>query len=425
MAGEWKTLRISDLGRIVTGKTPSTKVKENFGQDIPFVTPSDMDGRKTISETARSLSISGAETVKNTVLPAGAVIVSCIGSDMGKAAIAGRECVTNQQINSIIASDEWCAEYVYYDLSTRKAELQNLASSGSAQPILNKGHFSQISIVMPPINEQQAIASVLGALDDKIELNHRMNETLEEMARALFKSWFVDFDPVRARMEGRQLYGMDDEIIDLFPDSFEDSSLGKIPKGWSVGTVADDFDITMGQSPPGETYNEVGEGLPFYQGRRDFKFRYPDLRVYCSAPKRTAESGDTLVSVRAPVGDVNMAESVCCVGRGVAAVRHKTGSRSYTYYAMRSLKSYFERFESEGTVFGAVNKQEFMMIPFLLPPSALVDRFEVVVSPLDQRIEVQEKQSRTLAAIRDALLPKLLSGEIRVREAEEILEELH
>jgi type I restriction enzyme S subunit len=177
-----------------------------------------------------------------------------------------------------------------------------------------------------------------------------MNETLEEMARALFKSWFVDFDPVRAKMEGRQPAGMDDGTAALFPAEFKDSVLGEIPKGWTAGTVGDDFDITMGQSPPGATYNEVGEGLPFYQGRRDFKFRYPIVRVYCSAPKRTAQYGDALVSVRAPVGDVNMAESVCCVGRGVAAVRHKTGSRSYTYYAMRSLKSYFERFESEGTV---------------------------------------------------------------------------
>ncbi len=279
------------------------------------------------------------------------------------------------------------------------------------------------SVPLPSLPAQQAIAYILGSLDDKIELNRRMNETLEALARTIFKSWFVDFDPVRAKMKGLQPTGMDDETAALFPDSFEDSVLGEIPKGWAAGTVGDDFDITMGQSPPGETYNEVGEGLPFYQGRRDFKFRYPTLRVYCSAPKRTAQNGDSLVSVRAPVGDVNMAESVCCVGRGVAAVRHKTGSRSYTYCAMRSLKSYFERFESEGTVFGAVNKQGFVTIPFLLPPPALVERFEFLVFPQDQRIEVQEKQSRTLAAIRDTLLPKLLSGEVRVGEAEKIVEE--
>jgi type I restriction enzyme S subunit len=295
---------------------------------------------------------------------------------------------------------------------------------GSPIPSTTRAAVYMLDLDVPPLPEQRAIAHILGSLDDKIELNRRMNETLEALSRTLFKSWFVDFDPVRAKMEGRQPAGMDDETAALFPDSFEDSALGEIPKGWSAGTVGDDFDIIMGQSPPGETYNEVGEGLPFYQGRRDFKFRYPTLRVYCSAPKRTAQHGDALVSVRAPVGDVNMAENVCCVGRGVAAVRHKTGGRSYTYYAMHSLKSYFERFESEGTVFGAVNKQGFLTIPFLLPPPALVETFESSIFPLDQRIEVQEKQSRTLAEIRDALLPKLLSGEIRVREAEEIVEDI-
>jgi type I restriction enzyme, S subunit len=117
MLEERKVVRLGDLGTIVTGKTPSTKVLENFGEDTPFVTPNDMDGRKTISETARYLSTSGVKTVKNAVLPAGAVMVSCIGSDMGKAAIAGRTCVTNQQINSIIVSDEWCASQPYVALS--------------------------------------------------------------------------------------------------------------------------------------------------------------------------------------------------------------------------------------------------------------------------------------------------------------------
>lgn len=327
------------------------------------------------------------------------------------------------RVDRTLAHPEFVYWYLQHLYASGQMEAHQVQHTGIARFQYTK--FAETTLVpLPPLHEQQAIASILGSLDDKIELNRRMNETLEALARTLFKSWFVGFDPVRAKMEGRQPYGMDDETAALFPDSFEDSVLGEIPKGWSVGAVADDFDVTMGQSPPGETYNEVGEGLPFYQGRRDFKFRYPDLRVYCSAPKRTAKSGDALVSVRAPVGDVNMAESVCCVGRGVAAVRHKTGSRSYTYYAMRSLKSYFERFESEGTVFGAVNKQGFMTIPFLLPPPALVDRFEAIVFPLDQRIEAQEKQSRTLAAIRDALLPKLLSGEVRVSEAEEVVEEM-
>ena len=129
-------------------------------------------------------------------------MVSCLGSDMGKAAVAGRTSITNQQINSIVVDSGDDPLFVYYSLSVRKAEIRS-AASGSAQPILNKTAFGRLAILLPPQDEQRAIAHILGTLDDKIELNRRMNETLEAMARALFKSWFVDFDPVRAKAEGR------------------------------------------------------------------------------------------------------------------------------------------------------------------------------------------------------------------------------
>lgn len=292
--------------------------------------------------------------------------------------------------------------------------------TGSAQPQLPIRDINRIRIPIPPLPEQRAIAAILGALDDKIELNRRTNATLEGIARALFKSWFVDFDPVRRKAEGRR---MKDEIAALFPDALVDSELGEIPRGWREGRVGEDFNITMGQSPPGETYNESGDGLPFYQGRRDFGFRYPSLRVYCNAPTRFAKPGDTLVSVRAPVGDINMTIEDCCVGRGVAAVRHKSGSRSYTYYAMQSLKVYFDQFEAEGTVFGSVNKSDFHNLPFHIPPREVIQEFERQAYPIDQLIETNEQQTQTLAALRDTLLPKLLSGELRAPDAERLCAE--
>lgn len=414
MLTEWQDLTLGELGRVVTGKTPPSSLAVAFGGDIPFVTPSDMDGRKVIRSTDRYLTEIGAEAVKGSKLPAGAVMVSCIGSDMGKAAIAGRDCVTNQQINSIIVGDRFSRDFVYYNLSTRKRELRHEVAGGSAQPILNKNDFSRLEITLPPLAEQKAIAAVLGALDDKIELNRRMNATLEAMARALFQSWFVDFDPVRAKLDGRQPTGLDPTTAALFPNEFEDSELGPIPKGWRVGNVSESFDLTMGQSPPGETYNEEGNGLPFYQGRADFGFRFPTRRVFCTAPTRYARAGDTLVSVRAPVGDINMADEECCVGRGVAAVRHKSGASSFTYYAMENFESDFARFEAEGTVFGSINKQNFSELPFTIAPPDIVAAYEKLALPFDDQVRVLEHQYRTLAAIRDALLPKLLSGELRL-----------
>ena len=314
--------------------------------------------------------------------------------------------------------------YLLYLLLTRemKHEMTSRAE-GSIVPHLNMSDIRDLEIpVLPPLDEQRRVAHILGTLDEKIELNRQMNETLEAIARAIFKSWFVEFDPVRARMEGRMPAGMDAATATLFPSAFQDSPLGEIPEGWEVTTVGTEFNLTMGQSPPGSTYNEDGDGLPFYQGRKDFGFRYPTRRVYCNAPTRVAKKDDTLVSVRAPVGDINMVEEKCCIGRGVAAIRHKTGSRSYTYYAMQFLREDFSLYEAEGTVFGAINKTGFQTLSQLRPSDGIVEAFERLVYPLDQSIENNENQSRTLSQIRDALLPKLLSGEIRVDDVDKRLE---
>ena len=245
-----------------------------------------------------------------------------------------------------------------------------------------------------------------------------MNETLEAMARALFRAWFVDFEPVRAKMEGRwrpgeSLPGLPAHIHPLFPDRLVPSELGDIPEGWEVRTLGECFDLTMGQSPPGSTYNEEGDGLPFFQGRTHFGFRYPENRKFCTAPTRTAQAGDTLVSVRAPVGDINMAWEQCCVGRGVAALRHKSGSSSYTYYAIEAVQPEIQQYEHTGTVFGAITGKQFAALPAVEPPTVVIDGFGARALTLDQRIREVAGQSRTLSALRDALLPRLVSGESR------------
>ena len=285
-------------------------------------------------------------------------------------------------------------------------------SDKSSVPGVNRNDLHRLLVLLPPLAAQKAIAAVLGALDDKIELNRRMNATLEAMARALFQSWFVDFDPVRAKLDGRKPIGLDETTAALFPEHLEDSPLGHIPKGWTAGTLIEGFNLTMGQSPPGDTYNENGNGLPFYQGRTDFGFRFPTRRIYCTAPTRHARPGDTLVSVRAPVGDINMANEECCIGRGVAAVRHKSGATSFTYHSMANLYPDFACFEAEGTVFGSINKDSFEKLRFVIPPTKIVAAYESQAGPLDEQIRTLENQSRTLATLRDTLLPKLLSGEL-------------
>ncbi len=281
--------------------------------------------------------------------------------------------------------DSLDARYLRYYLvsPTMQDYMLMLASGGATRNALTKGMIESFEISAPSLPEQRAIAGILGALDDKIEVNRRMNATLESMARAVFRQWFVEGEDVEK---------------------------------WDVGNVIQDFNLTMGQSPPGETYNEDGIGIPFFQGRADFEFRFPSKRVYCTAPTRFANPGDTLVCVRAPVGDINMASEKCAIGRGVAAIRHKTGSRSYTYYTMQFLEEDFKQFEAGGTVFGSINKTDFQNLKVVIPPSASVEKFEEICYPIDRMIENNEKESRTLASLRDSLLPKLMRGEVRVSE---------
>lgn len=349
----------------------------------------------------------------------------------------------NNHAHIVTGNEKAETRYLLYAL--RGTDIQPFLT-GAVMPKLTQGNLNRIPIPCPAPKIQRAIAHILGTLDDKIEVNRRLNQTLEQMAQAIFKAWFVDFEPVKAKIvakqEGRDplraamaaISGKRDVELDqlphehfdqlaaiaaLFPDELVDSELSEIPKGWKVSSVSDEFDLTMGQSPPGRTYNDSGQGVPFYQGRTDFGFRFPTRRVYCTEPTRFAKTGDTLVSVRAPVGDINMASEGCAIGRGIAAVRHTTGCRSYSYQFMKSIKDMFERFNAECTVFGSIGKNDFHSIPCVKPPRDIIIKYEACVSSLDNYIETNERKLCTLATLRDTLFPKLLSGELAVPTGEQ------
>ena len=316
----------------------------------------------------------------------------------------------------VTGDDPLLMRFKYYLLKTLGLERMN---SDSAVPGLNRDAAHARSLRIPNKQEQKKIAHVLGSLDMKIDLNHRMNQALEDMARVLFKSWFVDFDPVRTKMDGRwrpgeSLPGLPSRLYDLFPDQLVDSELGEIPEGWTISVVKNCLNLTLGQSPPSKTYNDECKGIPFFQDSTDFGLRYPRNRKYCTAPTRIASADDTLVSVRAPVGAMNMAWEECCVGRGVAALRHKTGSRSFTYYLAWSLQQDLKQYDQMGTVFGAITKNQLEMMPMVEPPHTVVNHFEAYVSTWDERIRRSTLESRLLTLQQNFLLPKLMSGKIRI-----------
>lgn len=290
------------------------------------------------------------------------------------------------------------SSYLYYQLQGPHFKSYiHLMSTGSTIKHISLKTMREYVFELPSLTDQRRIASILSSLDRKIELNNKINADLEEMAQAIFKNWFVDFEPFK---DGK----------------FVDSELGMIPEGWKVGRLEDIAEITMGQSPAGNSLNENREGMMFYQGSSDFGFRFPSIRVFTTEPKRLAVANSVLFSVRAPVGDINVAKEECCIGRGVASIKSKSSHDSYLFYTMKSLHKLFDSFDGEGTVFGSINKKTLSAIQILLPSEGIVEQFNDVASSFDNRIRCLSEESSRLSLLRDTLLPRLMSGELEVPE---------
>lgn len=293
---------------------------------------------------------------------------------------------------------------------------------GAVQQHFNVGSAKLIELPIPPLKDQDLVLGVLRSLDDRIDNLRQTNATLEAIAQALFKSWFVDFDPVRAKAEGREPEGMDAATAALFPSEYEDSELGSIPKGWSVARFDQEFDFTMGQSPPGSTCSVGGSGMAFFQGCTDFGDVYPSERVFCTQPARFAHAGDLLMSVRAPVGALNIANGDCSIGRGLSAIRHKCGSTSLTREFLKSSMSRIESAAGEGALFKSLSKQQLASLPVLVPPGALMKAIATLLDPLTARGISAAKQADELTDLRDTILPRLISGKLRLPEVTQEVE---
>ena len=269
--------------------------------------------------------------------------------------------------------------YYYFCLEETKQFVRNIAV-GATMPSINTKLLGEVEIALPDLNNQKRIAAVLSSLDDKIENNQKLNDNLQQQAMALYAEMFLN--------------SSDNNV--------------------TSGTLSDIAAITMGQSPSGSSYNEDGVGEVFYQGRAEFGFRFPKRRLFTTEPKRMAETGDVLLSVRAPVGDLNVAYERCCIGRGLGAIHSKTGHSSFVLYTMFALRSQLDVFNGEGTVFGSINRDALNAIPIDIPPVTEIDQFEAVAHPIDELIRANYEENCRLEAIRDSLLPKLMSGEIDV-----------
>ena len=326
-------------------------------------------------------------------------------------------------------------EYLYYWLCSDEGQhylFSRVSQVGVPQIQKPLTTLREASLPVPPLDEQKAIAHILATLDDKIELNQQMNQTLEAIARAIFKSWFVDFDPVRAKMEGRQPAGMDAATAALFPSEFEDSPLGKIPQGWRVSSIGESVRVAGGSTPSTKQPAYWDGGTIYWATPKDLASL--SSPVLLDTEKRITElglkqisskllpKGTVLLSSRAPIGYLAISEITVAINQGfIAMVCERELPNHYILHWTRENMDIIVG-RANGTTFLEISKANFRPIPVVIPTQDVLQQFTNQIEVIHQQIVNNLRQSGTLAAIRDTLLPKLLSGKIRVRDAEEVVE---
>ena len=383
--GEWKKVKIEDLGTVVGGSTPSTRNPKNYeGGTIAWITPKDLSvlSGRFISHGERDITEIGLKSCSTKLMPAHTVLFSS-RAPIGYIAIAEQELCTNQGFKSIIPNSDTDFMFLYYLLKYNKNNIEHLGS-GTTFKEVSGSTMKKIEVKVPDLETQKKIAKILSSIDDKIELNQKINENLQNQAQAIYDFMFIK----------------------------------NVDYSWANGILSDIAVITMGQSPKGETYNEDKVGTVFFQGKAEFGFRFPTRKIYTTEPKRMAQINDILMSVRAPVGDINVAYEDCCIGRGLSAIKSKDNCQAFLLYTMFAIHQQLDMFNGEGTVFGAINKDSLNSIPVTIPPNKLISQFEEIVKPIDKMIRNNYSEICHLESIRDTLLPRLMSGELDVSNVE-------
>ena len=311
-----------------------------------------------------------------------------------------------KNIGVFSCQDEFKAKWLFYYLQSPMAKNHiKRFLNGAVQKFLSLEQLRNFPI-LPFEKDKIPIVEILSALDKKIALNKQINGRLEEMAKTLYDYWFVQFDFPDAN--GKPYKSSGGEMV------FDETLKREIPKGWAVKSLNQVADIVMGQSPVGASYNLEQEGTIFFQGSTDFDWRFPNVRQYTTSPTRFAQKGDILLSVRAPVGDLNISPFECCIGRGLAALRSKSGNNSFLFYVMKYFKTVFERRNTEGTTFGSITKDDLHSLKLAVPADKVLEKYNEISSKYDEMIFIRSQQNHQLTQLRDFLLPMLMNGQISV-----------
>ncbi len=434
MESEWQELTLADVSSDVSYGYTESATDERIGPRFLRITDI-QDGTVDWSTVPYCpISESNIEKYK---LEYGDIVVARTGNSTGENYIFESDekaIFASYLIRFRITPEKAVPHFVWYSMrSSHWWAFINGSKTGSAQPGANAKVMGRFPLRLPPLSEQRAIAYILGSLDDKIELNRQMNQTLEKMAQAIFKSWFIDFDPVRAKAEGRDT-GLPKEIADLFPDSFEDSELGEIPKGWEVRQASEVADVAIGKTPPRKEHKwfskssgdirwvsirDMGKSGVFVNETSEYLTEDAVTKFNI----RLIPNDTVLLSFKLTLGRVAITVGEMLTNEAIAHFKVLAAQRISSHYLYCYLRCFnYNLLGSTSSIATAVNSKIIKVMPILIPEDGLLNEFDSRAYSIFDQIKDNTFEIMTLSRIRDTLLPKLISGELPIPAVKKLLE---
>jgi len=426
------------LGDVATFRSGSVFKPDEQGQrsgDIPFIKVSDLNlpsNSHKIEESNNWLTLQSAKRLGTTIHPAGATVFAKIGVALTynrRRLLIRDTAIDNNLMSAIPNPSKIRPEFLYHTL--RCLDFNEIAK-GSALPYINIGDLKGLRVRLPSLPEQEEICSLLDALDDRIDLLRQTNATLEAIAQALFKSWFVDFDPVRAKAEGREPEGMDPATAAIFPSEFEESELGLIPKGWQIDEIGKVGACVGGATPSTKEPRFWDDPVHHWVTPKDLSGLQSPVLI--DTERKVSEAGlakissgllpigTLLLSSRAPIGYLAIAHVPTAINQGFIAML--PGGQLPASYLLFWTKLNMDAIKQKanGSTFMEISKSAFRPIRLVVPPPQVITEFDSICKPMLDRIAENEKKRRHLGGIRDTLLPRLISGKLRLPQAEAVEE---
>ena len=396
---DWEVVRLGEVAEISSGGS-APQGKEYFEGNSPFIRVQHLDNDNYKIKGCDYITDEAVKKYKLKLYPKDTIIFPKSGASIyleKRAKLPFDAYIVSHLMAVRSKSRLLLQDYLFFNLVSKKLS----KDKADNYPTLNISEVSQIPIPLPPPEEQKAIADILSTVQNAIEKTEKVIDATKQLKKSMMKHLFT--------------YGAV-AVDEIYKVKLKESEIGLIPEDWEVVRLGEVAEMTMGQSPPGDTYNTSGKGIPFLQGKAEFGNISPRHIKYTTKPLKIAKKGSVLISVRAPVGDVNIANMDYCIGRGLASLNLKNGINEFLFYSLLYFKDLIEK-ESYGSVFKAINKENLARLKIPLPPLDEQQKIANILTTIDHKIQAEEKKKQALQNLFKTLLQQLMTGKIRVKKA--------